>query len=477
MTPLVEFRNIVKTFGGVHAVENVSLDLGEGEVLGLLGHNGAGKSTLIKILSGVFTADSGEIRFAGRPVAIRSTRDAKSLGIETIYQTLALSENLDAVANLFLGRELAGWFGFMDEEAMEEETQTTLQRLRLRLPHLSNLVASLSGGQRQAVAIARAIHFNAKVLIMDEPTAALGPEETQKVGALISELSRQGIGIILISHDINDVFDLASRLAVMKNGRLVGTVRTADVIQGRSARHDHRGQTAATKSRLTVDAHVHLWRLSRGDNVALSPAMTAIYKDREPADLKPLIDAAGVGRVVVVQAAETLAETLFTIGLGRESCAGLPASWRGSSWLRRRSKRKLPRSPGTQSSKACARCETTTGASPGCSTAGWNGAFRRCRTTASRSMFWCKTGGKFRWRLLLAKRWPGLSIVLDHCGKPDIANRVFDPWARHVDELASLPNVVCKLSGLLNCARSRSGRRGSGSLRRGMFWTPSVPAA
>jgi D-xylose transport system ATP-binding protein len=231
VTHLVEFRNIVKTFGGVLAVENVSLELGEGEVLGLLGHNGAGKSTLIKILSGVFTADSGEIRFAGKPVVIRSTRDAKSLGIETIYQTLALSENLDAVANLFLGRELTGRFGFMHEEAMEEQTRRTLQRLRLRLPLLSSLVASLSGGQRQAVAIARAIHFNAKVLIMDEPTAALGPEETQKVGALISELSRQGIGIIMISHDINDVFDLASRLAVMKNGRLVGCVRTEEVSQ------------------------------------------------------------------------------------------------------------------------------------------------------------------------------------------------------------------------------------------------------
>jgi D-xylose transport system ATP-binding protein len=231
VTHLVEFRNIVKTFGGVLAVENVSLELREGEVLGLLGHNGAGKSTLIKILSGVFTADSGEIRFAGKPVVIRSTRDAKSLGIETIYQTLALSENLDAVANLFLGRELTGRFGFMHEEAMEEQTRRTLQRLRLRLPLLSSLVASLSGGQRQAVAIARAIHFNAKVLIMDEPTAALGPEETQKVGALISELSRQGIGIIMISHDINDVFDLASRLAVMKNGRLVGCVRTEEVSQ------------------------------------------------------------------------------------------------------------------------------------------------------------------------------------------------------------------------------------------------------
>jgi D-xylose transport system ATP-binding protein len=229
MTALIEFRNIVKTFGGVHAVENVSFDLGRGEVLGLLGHNGAGKSTLIKILSGVFTADSGEIRFDGKPVVIRSTRDAKFLGIETIYQTLALSENLDSVANLFLGRELTGWLGFMNEEAMEEQTRSTLNRLKLRLPQLSALVASLSGGQRQAVAIARAIHFNAKVLIMDEPTAALGPEETQKVGSLISELSRHGIGIILISHDINDVFDLASRLAVMKNGRLVGVVRTAEV--------------------------------------------------------------------------------------------------------------------------------------------------------------------------------------------------------------------------------------------------------
>jgi D-xylose transport system ATP-binding protein len=229
MTPLVELRNIVKTFGGVHAVENVSLELCDGEVLGLLGHNGAGKSTLVKILSGVFPADSGEIRISGQPVSIRSTRDAKAQGIETIYQTLALSENLDSVANLFLGREMADRFGFMNEEAMEDQARRTLERLRLRLPSLSKLVASLSGGQRQAVAIARAIHFNAKVLIMDEPTAALGPEETQKVGALISSLSSQGIGIILISHDIHDIFDLASRLAVMKNGKLIGVVKTSDV--------------------------------------------------------------------------------------------------------------------------------------------------------------------------------------------------------------------------------------------------------
>lgn len=229
MTALVELRNMVKTFGGVHAVENVSMDLAEGEVLGLLGHNGAGKSTLVKILSGVFPADSGEIRIKGETVTIRSTRDAKALGIETIYQTLALSENLDSIANLFLGREITGWHGFMNDEAMEEKAGATLNRLKLRLPSLSRLVSSLSGGQRQAVAIARAIHFNARVLIMDEPTAALGPEETQKVAALIAELSRQGIGIILISHDIHDIFGLASRLVVMKNGRLVGTVKTDDV--------------------------------------------------------------------------------------------------------------------------------------------------------------------------------------------------------------------------------------------------------
>jgi D-xylose transport system ATP-binding protein len=229
MTPLVELRRITKTFGGVHAVESVSIEVGRGEVVGLLGHNGAGKSTLIKILSGVFPADSGEIRIDGQPLAIRSPRDAKAVGIETIYQNLALSENLDSVANLFLGREITGRFGFMNDEAMEMAARGTLERMKLRLPSLTNLVASLSGGQRQAVAIARAIHFNARVLIMDEPTAALGPEETRKVGTLIRELAGQGIGIILISHDIHDVFGLADRLVVLKNGRLVGTVRPDDV--------------------------------------------------------------------------------------------------------------------------------------------------------------------------------------------------------------------------------------------------------
>ena len=229
--PLVEMRAITKAFGGVHAVERVSVTLGAGEVLGLLGHNGAGKSTLIKILAGVLTADSGEILVDGQLAEIRSPRDAKALGIETIYQNLALTDNLDATANLFLGREITGRLGFLQDEAMEHAARATLARMKLRLPSLHALVSSLSGGQRQAVAIARAIHFNARVLIMDEPTAALGPEETRKVGALIRELAAQGIGIFLISHDIHDVFDLADRLTVMKNGRVVGSCRTCDVSQ------------------------------------------------------------------------------------------------------------------------------------------------------------------------------------------------------------------------------------------------------
>ena len=227
--PLVELRGISKTFGGVHALEKVNVDLVAGEVMGLLGHNGAGKSTLIKVLSGVYPADQGEIRVSGQPVKIESTRDAKKLGIETIYQNLALAENLDAVANLFLGRERFTRFGFLDEETMEHETRLMLDRMKLWLPSLRNEVSRLSGGQRQAIAIGRAVYFDAKILIMDEPTAALGPEETAKVGDLVRELKNQGIGIFLISHDIHDVFDLADRVTVLSHGRVVGTVRTQDV--------------------------------------------------------------------------------------------------------------------------------------------------------------------------------------------------------------------------------------------------------
>ena len=228
-TPLVEMRNISIHFGGVKAVNDVSVDLFPGEVVALLGHNGAGKSTLIKILSGAYRADSGEIRINGEPVRIDSPRDAKRHGIETIYQTLALADNQDAPANLFLGRELMTPWGTLDDQRMEHETRKVMQRLNPNFRNLKAPVRSLSGGQRQSVAIARAIYFNARILIMDEPTAALGPAETRMVAELIQQLKAEGIGIFLISHDIHDVYDLADRCAVMKNGKLVGTVRTRDV--------------------------------------------------------------------------------------------------------------------------------------------------------------------------------------------------------------------------------------------------------
>lgn len=230
-TPLVEMREISIAFGGIKAVDHASVDLHAGEVVGLLGHNGAGKSTLIKILSGAYRADAGEIRIAGEPVAISSPRDAKRHGIETIYQTLALADNVDAAANIFLGRELLTSWGTLDDSAMESETRKVMGRLNPHFRRFKEPVKALSGGQRQSVAIARAIYFNARVLIMDEPTAALGPAETKQVADLILELKKQGIGIFLISHDLHDVFDLADRVSVMKNGKVVGTANVRDVTQ------------------------------------------------------------------------------------------------------------------------------------------------------------------------------------------------------------------------------------------------------
>jgi D-xylose transport system ATP-binding protein len=229
MQKLVEMRDIAIAFGGIKAVDHVSVDLHAGEVVGLLGHNGAGKSTLIKILSGAYPCDTGEIFVRGEKVDIRTPRDAKRLGIETIYQTLALADNVDAAANIFLGREIVNGWGMLDDAAMEAETRKVMQRLNPHFVRFKEPVKALSGGQRQSVAIARAIYFDARILIMDEPTAALGPAETKQVGELIQQLKAQGIGIFLISHDIHDVFELCDRVCVMKNGRLVGTARVADV--------------------------------------------------------------------------------------------------------------------------------------------------------------------------------------------------------------------------------------------------------
>ncbi|MBK8456603.1 MAG: sugar ABC transporter ATP-binding protein [Phyllobacteriaceae bacterium] len=228
-TPLIEMRDMSIAFGGIKAVDHATVDLYPGEVMGLLGHNGAGKSTLIKILSGAYRRDHGQIFINGEEVTINNPRDAKALGIETIYQTLALADNVDAAANLYLGRELKTRFGTLDDVAMEAECRKVMHRLNPNFRRFKEPVMKLSGGQRQSVAIARAIHFNARILIMDEPTAALGPQETAQVGELIKQLKAEGIGIFLISHDLHDVFDLADRLAVMKNGKVVGTAKTSDV--------------------------------------------------------------------------------------------------------------------------------------------------------------------------------------------------------------------------------------------------------
>jgi D-xylose transport system ATP-binding protein len=228
-TPLVEMRDVSIAFGGIKAVDHATVDLFPGEVVGLLGHNGAGKSTLIKALSGAYKRDAGEIYVNGALAEINNPRDAKKYGIETIYQTLALADNVDAAANLYLGRELRTRWGTLDDIAMESEARKVMGRLNPNFRRFKDPVRSLSGGQRQSVAIARAIHFNARILIMDEPTAALGPAETAQVGELIKQLKAEGIGIFLISHDIHDVFDLADRVCVMKNGQVVGTAWTKDV--------------------------------------------------------------------------------------------------------------------------------------------------------------------------------------------------------------------------------------------------------
>ena len=230
-TPLVELKDISIAFGGIKAVDRVSVDLHPGEVVGLLGHNGAGKSTLIKCLSGAYKADAGDVYINGKKVVINNPRDARGHNIETIYQTLALADNLDAASNLFLVREIIGPGGFLDDSKMEAETRKIMGRLNPNFTKFSEPVSALSGGQRQSVAIARAVYFDAKILIMDEPTAALGPQESEMVAELIQELKKQGLGIFLIEHDIHNVMKLCDRASVMKNGKLVGTERVADVTE------------------------------------------------------------------------------------------------------------------------------------------------------------------------------------------------------------------------------------------------------
>ena len=228
---LVELRNIKKAFGGVKAVDDVSMNLYPGEVVAVLGHNGAGKSTLMKMLAGAYPIDSGDVVISGEKVQVKTPADAQNLGIETIYQTLALADNLDSVSNLFLGRELLTKWRTLDDHRMDAEARKVFHRLNKNFTNVRIPVRRLSGGQRQVVAISRAIYFNARILIMDEPTAALGPEETAMVGNLVRQLKAEGVGIFLISHDMHDVFALSDRLVVMKNGKSLGMYKTADVTE------------------------------------------------------------------------------------------------------------------------------------------------------------------------------------------------------------------------------------------------------
>ncbi|TLU71697.1 ATP-binding cassette domain-containing protein [Lichenicoccus roseus] len=229
--PLLETRGLSKRFGGVHALERFDFQLAPGEVVALAGDNGAGKSTFTKIVSGVYLPSDGEILVGGRPVTFDGPQDARRQGIETIYQDLALADNLDIGANVFLGRELMTRFLFLprvDRRRMREEAAGALAVLDVHLDRLDRPVRALSGGQRQAVAIGRAIHFDARVIIMDEPTAALGVPEQRKVMDLIRNLRAKGLGVIFISHNLADMFAVSDRIVVLRRGQLAGERRVGD---------------------------------------------------------------------------------------------------------------------------------------------------------------------------------------------------------------------------------------------------------
>ena len=220
--PLLELRNLTKSFGSVQALSGVDMEVRSGEVMALVGDNGAGKSTLIKCIAGTHSADSGEIMFEGREVNIHGPKDAARLGIEVVYQDLALCDNLDVVQNMNLGREVHR-FQILNEAAMEQTTSATLKSLAVTtIRSIRQPVATLSGGQRQSVAVARAVMWNSKLVILDEPTAALGVAQTEQVLALVRRLGEQGLAVILISHNLHDVFETADRITVLRLGRSVG---------------------------------------------------------------------------------------------------------------------------------------------------------------------------------------------------------------------------------------------------------------
>jgi D-xylose transport system ATP-binding protein len=231
-TPLLELRGVSKSFGSVQALTDVDFEVRHGEVMALVGDNGAGKSTLIKCIAGIHPMDEGEILFDGEPVSISGPKDAAKLGIEVVYQDLALCDNLDVVQNMYLGREVHDRFQILKEPPMEAKTRETLKSLRVTtISSIRQAVATLSGGQRQSVAVARAVMWNSRLVILDEPTAALGVAQTEQVLALVNRLAEQGLSVVLISHNLHDVFETATRITVLRLGRNVGIFDRATTTQ------------------------------------------------------------------------------------------------------------------------------------------------------------------------------------------------------------------------------------------------------
>jgi D-xylose transport system ATP-binding protein len=231
-SPILELRGVSKAFGAVQALYQVDFHVAPGEVMSLVGDNGAGKSTLIKCIAGIHPADSGEVRFEGEPVHIHSPKDSARLGIEVVYQDLALCDNLDVVQNMYLGREKVDSLHRLDETAMEAKAQETLRGLSVTtLKSVRQTVAGLSGGQRQSVAVAKAVMWNSKVVILDEPTAALGVAQTHQVLELVKRLGEQGLAVILISHNLHDIFQVADSITVLRLGQNVAEFKRTETNQ------------------------------------------------------------------------------------------------------------------------------------------------------------------------------------------------------------------------------------------------------
>jgi D-xylose transport system ATP-binding protein len=231
-TPLLECEGISKAFGAVQALYKVDFDVGHGEVMALVGDNGAGKSTLIKGIVGIYPFDEGDVRFDGQAVHIHGPRDAAKLGIEVVYQDLALADNLDVVANMFLGRERVHNGVVLDEASMEKSSRETLDSLHVTtLRSVRQVVAGLSGGQRQAVAVAKSVMWNSKLVILDEPTAALGVAQTRQVLDLVRRLAERGLGVVIISHNLHDIFEVADRITVLRLGQRVAVFERAATTQ------------------------------------------------------------------------------------------------------------------------------------------------------------------------------------------------------------------------------------------------------